>query len=177
MGERLNAQTKQLRRRCARLVAALALPEQCDTDIVLAAVSKQRDKTVVLHPMPGLISQPGSPCGVWLDTPDADHVFYEANTSALHQSMIVLHELGHVISNHPAQDGDFTYLTARLLPGLDPSMVSKVLTRGGYAIGTPEEDQAETIGTLLLERISRSDRAAPPATPQLDALSQALGRQ
>lgn len=172
----MNAETKELRRRCVALVAALDLPADCDTDAVLAAVSRQRDKSIVLHPMPGL-SQPGSPCGVWLDTPDADHVFYETQTSGLHQSMIVLHELGHVISNHPAQEGDFTYLTTRLLPGLDPSMVSRVLTRGGYAAGTPEEDQAETIGTLLLERISRSERAAPPATPQLDALSRALGGQ
>lgn len=167
--------TGSLRRRCDELICALGLPEPIEVSSLIAHVSQIRSRPIVLHPMPGL-SEPGAPCGVWLATDYTDHIFYETVTSTYHQTQIVLHDMGHVISNDPPREGEYEYLTRRLLPNLDPAMVKRVLMRGGF--NHPEEDRAEMIASLILERSTAWDPTMPVSeTPLLDALSQALGRR
>ena len=94
----------------------------------------------------------GSPSGMWVALPDADYVFFEQRTTPLHQRHIVLHELGHLISNHDAPPSMTDAASRMLLPHLDPSMVRRMLGRTYYS--AVEEQQAELIGTLIHERIS-----------------------
>ena len=84
-----------------------------------------------------------------LDLPEP---FDMERTTALHQRHIVLHELGHLISNHDAPPAMTDATSQVLLPHLDPSMVRRMLGRTYYSV--VEEQQAELVASLVHERIS-----------------------
>lgn len=74
----------------------------------------------------------------------------DTHASVWHRNLIVLHEVGHMLCGHPS-DGSWTAEEAgRLLPDLDPSLITAILGRHQYT--TPEEREAETIAGLILER-------------------------
>jgi hypothetical protein len=50
-----------------------------------------------VHPF---TSGPGIPCGLWLSTPRADHIFHEVDTTPWHRTHIALHELAHILLGH-----------------------------------------------------------------------------
>ena len=93
-----------------------------------------------------------------------DYIVYEAGTSRLHREHIILHEVGHLLSDH----GTTTVLEPRtsraLLPSLDPDLVDRVLGRTHYSAA--EEQEAELIASLILERASRWQLASDWASPE-----------
>ncbi|MFE2753099.1 hypothetical protein ACFXGA_13995 [Actinosynnema sp. NPDC059335] len=91
---------------------------------------------------------PDVPCGMWVSTADADHVFFTRGASALHQQNIVLHELGHMLCDHG------TDALSPLLGDLDPAVVRRVLMRTRYS--TLQEAEAELAAALILEEAGRS---------------------
>jgi hypothetical protein len=153
--------TRELRRRCAKLVDDLDIPVPFDVHELCARVAAKRGTSIELRaiPMPA-----GGPCGVWVSAAGRDFIFYERHTSGLHQEHIVLHEVGHFLSDHEAGtvlDPDISRL---LMPGLDPTVVARVLQRTHYS--ADNEREAEMIASLILERANRwrpmSEWAAPP---------------
>ena len=138
-----------VRRRSRALVAALDIPEPFDMDDFCRALGASRGRPLrrVAAELPT-----GSPSGMWVATPEVDYVFFEQRTTALHQRHIVLHELGHLISNHDAPPAMTDAASRMLLPHLDPAMVRRMLGRTYYS--AVEEQQAELIGSLIHERIS-----------------------
>ncbi len=118
-----------------------------------------------------------SPCGVWLALSDADYIFYEDGTTRLHREHIVLHELGHVLSDHvPTDLLDEEVITA-LMPDLDLRMVQRVLGRTSYS--AVEEQEAEMLASLVLENarratVARARTAAPEVANVLDRLESTL---
>jgi len=151
---------RELRRRCAALVADLPVPAPFDVGAFCAQLGRDRGRPI--HQLT-MDLPPGGPCGLLVSTQDADHVLVERRTSPWHQQNIALHELGHLLWGHDrvlSQDASLL-----LMPHLAPEMVSRVLARTAYS--NLEERQAELVASLILERVSRwsaeSTRTVPGA--------------
>jgi hypothetical protein len=57
-------------------------------------IPRRRNRMIFLHPF---TSGPGIPCGLWLGTARADHIFHEAGTTLWHRTHITLHEVAHML--------------------------------------------------------------------------------
>lgn len=168
---------RHVRRSCQLILRDVDIPEPFEVDAFARAVSRRRGRRLHLAPKGTDLG----PCGVWLALPDVDYVFFEAGTSGPHREHIILHELGHLLSDHQvSQVLDDRTLNA-LLPSLDPAMVRRVLGRTSYS--AIEEQEAEMIATLVLERAGRAPRprrrtGKPELSAVLDRLESTLsGRE
>ncbi|WP_375372014.1 hypothetical protein [Salinispora sp. H7-4] len=149
---------RQLRKRCKRLLAELALPEAFDMPDLCRFLGERRGRPIHLAP----ISLPvHTVCGMWVPTGTFDAVFYEQDTSPIHQMLIIGHELGHLLAGHRTAAVLAPDTAKLLLPDLDPRTVQRFLGRSTYA--AEAEREAEMIGSLLLRRVRDS---ATPAGPQ-----------
>ncbi|MGW0517410.1 ImmA/IrrE family metallo-endopeptidase [Crossiella sp. NPDC003009] len=153
-------------RECADIVNGLALPQPFDVQVLCDRVGDERGRPIFLAP----ISLPtGGPCGLWINTDPADYIFFEADTSPLHQRHIVLHELGHLLCDHHAAPVLTPDASRLLMPSLDPAMVRRVLGRGCYS--AVEEQQAEIIASMIIQRTSawtaEPVRPVPPEAAEL----------
>lgn len=143
---------EKLRRSCEAAVAALAMTVPFDHVAFTAALAGSRGRPIHLHPH----HSPPGPCGLWIALDDADHVYYDATTTPLHRQHIVLHELGHVVCDHRGS-GPGGEWVRRLMPGLNPAMVARVLGRSVY--GDEEEVEAEMFASVVVERATRLERS------------------
>lgn len=151
---------QQSRSECAALVAALWLPDPFDLPEFCSWFGRRQGREIVLlsHEM-----AVGGLCGTWMRTAKADYVFYEASTSKLHQTHIVLHELAHILRRHVPGSELSKDLVRSIAPGIKVSDVFRVLGRDSY--NDDDEFEAELIATLILRRIGRQRvREAPKAT-------------
>ncbi|MCP2329924.1 hypothetical protein G443_000194 [Actinoalloteichus cyanogriseus DSM 43889] len=144
-----------LRRRCEERVRQLdrsaGIPRPFDLTVFLDRLAHHRGRPITLHPSDHVA---GRACGMWLDLGDMD-VIAHARTTPLHVWHIVLHEVGHMISDHAgAHLLDRDFLRA-LAPDLDPDVVVRTLGRSSYS--AVEEQEAEMIASLILGRAG-----APP---------------
>lgn len=157
------------RRECEDLAAALDLPRPFDLAAFCASIGRQRGKPVHLMATP--MSMGGGLCGLWMGTANADYVFYEQDTTLLHQWHIVFHELGHILREHtPAR-----VLGADLAKVLAPHVETggeapRVLGRDAYT--DEDEYEAELIATFILRRVGEhpdaatsGDETTDPANP------------
>ncbi|MFC7277856.1 hypothetical protein ACFQS1_28035 [Paractinoplanes rhizophilus] len=139
---------KGLRWRSERRLRGIRVPRPFDLDAFCAEVAASRGRPLIRRPIPGLSAE--APCGMWIATGQADHVFYDPGTSPLHAEHIVLHELAHILCGHTGSAGAL----ARLFPDLDAATVSQVLGRVSYTC--EQEREAEMVASLI------RGRAAPP---------------
>lgn len=160
----------QSRRECATLVAALDLPVPFDLAELCARLGRQRGKPIVLMATPMAIS---TLCGLWLGTATADYVFYEQDTSVLHQQHIVFHEIGHILRRHAPNKVLNTDITRSLAPGIATGDVQRVLGRDTYS--DDDEYEAELIATLLLSRVGQLPGAAA-VPPSAETMQDAVAR-
>jgi hypothetical protein len=135
---------------CGALVAGLDIPEPFGLDSLCHSLGVQRARPIVLMPTAMVF---GNLCGLWLGTARADYVFYEEDTSRLHQAHIVCHELGHILRRHSASRTLDSEVARALTAALDVGEVQRVLGRETY--NDIQEYEAELIATLLLRRVSR----------------------
>lgn len=154
---------KTLQRQCEARLRTLALPPTLDLPALLERVSALRGRPIFVCPA----SARPAPCGVWIAAPGRDYIFYEADTTPLHQAHIVLHELAHVVCGHQAAQVLEPALLHALLPDLQPTILERVLRRASYE--TEQEQEAELLASLLLQRLPPSG----PTTP-VDAEAQAV---
>nr|WP_296064373.1 hypothetical protein [uncultured Actinoplanes sp.] len=152
---------ESLRRRCEARLRGLRIPSPFDLDAFCDEVAARRGRPLVRQAVPGLSAE--APCGLWVGTGRADHVFYDPGTSPLHAEHIVLHELAHILSGHSGRDAGL----ARLFPDLDPATVRRVLGRVSYT--TAQEREAEMMASLI------RGRPAPPPGTTLGRVAGALG--
>lgn len=124
------------RRRCQTRVDALELPAPFTLDACCRALGERRGRPIVLRPE--AMTQ-GGMFGIWMATAQADVVFYERDTSPLHQQHIICHELGHMIQRADS-----------------PRAAGSDLTLGHGDYGDREEYEAELFATLLTRRITRA---------------------
>lgn len=140
----------RVRQECADLVASLEIPVPFDLEILCRSVGERRGKPILLMPTAMVF---GNLCGLWLGTAKADYVFFEENTSRLHQQHIVCHELGHILRQHPVKKTLGAEIARALAPDVEPGEVQRVLGREAYS--DEHEFEAELIATLVLQRVSR----------------------
>jgi hypothetical protein len=147
-----------LRRRCERRLRGIRIPSPFDLDAFCTEVEAWRGRPLLRQPVPGLSS--GAPCGLWIGTATADHVFYDPGTSPLHAEHIQLHELAHILMGHRASamlgDRAAALPTGDLFPDLDPTTVRRVLGRVSYT--TAQEREAEMTASLIRGRSAGPDR-------------------
>lgn len=153
---------KHLRRQCEARLQALNLPVSLDARSLGDALAACRGRPLVLQP----VANGAGPHGVWVSGPTVDVIFYEQETSPMHQEHIILHELCHLLCDHrptPVSDPDYARL---LFPDLHPETVQHLLQRAGYS--TEEEREAELLASLILER-SVGTPPIGPAIPDAEA--------
>lgn len=148
------------RRECAALVAGLDLPAPFDLAVFCRRIGRQIGRDIVLMSHSMAI---GGLCGTWMRTAKADYVFYEQDTSLLHQQHIIFHEVGHILRSHTPGKELSQDLARTIAAGMKLSDVFRVLGRDSYT--DDDEFEAELIATLLLARIGRHPaRTEPRAT-------------
>ncbi|UGQ10972.1 hypothetical protein LO772_29855 [Yinghuangia sp. ASG 101] len=120
------------------------------------AVGAQRGRRIVRRPLP-LIDDREIPCGMWVATSTTDYIFTESDTPRSHRDHIVVHEIAHMLCGHASSiDAD---LAQFLLPTTNPTMIRLLMGRTGYA--TADEQEAEMMATLIMERAHRGVAPAP----------------
>jgi hypothetical protein len=139
---------RQLLKDVRARLAEVVIPHPFSIEAFCAHLARDRGRPLYLHVLPNPSGE-GEPCGMWLATAEADHVFHARGTSPLHQLNIILHEIGHMLCDHAGYGLDGS--AAALFPLLDPAMVQRVLLRSRYS--TPEEEAAELMAALILERV------------------------
>jgi hypothetical protein len=161
-----------VRRRCEARLRAVEIPDPFELRAFADVISRRRGRSLTL-----LAKQTSlGPCGVWLALPDADYVFYEPRTSALHQQHIILHELGHLLHEHEPSERLDDDVLQQLFPTLDAHVVRRVLGRSSYT--AVEEQEAEMVASLLSERTQRrvlTSRTVGPSDGVTDRLWSTLG--
>jgi hypothetical protein len=160
-----SASAKQIRRRCERLVDTLDIPKPFRVDELISRVAAHRGRPIDLR----AVSMPTeSPYGMWLPDADRDLIIFERNTSGLHQEHLKLHEVGHVLLNHPPTTAVLSPLIVQALwPDLDPAVVTQVLQRarcfvwpGRRPLPTLHPKRIRNASTWLTSRI-RAPRRGP----------------
>jgi hypothetical protein len=119
-------------------------------DVVEFAEALSAKRGIPLHLLPVTI-RPSDPCGLWLSTPEADFITYEAVTSRPHQHHIIAHELGHMIYGHKGISAANSVTAQLLFPDLDPGLVQDLLGRSGYT--ERQEQEAEMMATIIQDRL------------------------
>jgi hypothetical protein len=89
---------RRLRSRCRALLRELDVRPPLDVRELCGLLARRRSRPIrlVAHP----IKVPG-PFGLWFTTPSMDVIFYQRETTRPHQDHI-LHEIGHLIADHPS---------------------------------------------------------------------------
>ncbi|MFD6128799.1 regulator component [Streptomyces diastaticus] len=150
----------RLRSWCEEQIDLLKLPHRFSTRELREAIAEKRGKPIILRPLDtlGVID---APCGIRLETREADLLFYEEGTSVHHQRHILTHELCHVYCDHPGSL-EIDVQTARTL-GIDPTLVMRMSGRTSYS--TTHERQAEMMASVIRWRIYRA-RESPSLRPE-----------
>jgi len=144
----------ELRRRCEARLRTLDLPVPFEVRALCDALAAGRNRPILLQP----ITTPTGLSGLCLALPAADLILYEQQTSPLHQQQIILHEVCHLLCGHRlAQAGPAELPQAPFLH-LSQETVQRLLRRAGYS--AKDEQEAELLASLILERAAERPRAA-----------------
>ncbi|MFJ9027380.1 hypothetical protein ACIRQP_02425 [Streptomyces sp. NPDC102274] len=133
------------RRRMRAMVRELDLPQLSTVEELCAAVADRSGRPVQLVPRRMRVDEPS---GFVERRAESDVIYFEQETSGLHQAHIICHELAHLLCGHlaeaPAADEDTAHVE---LPTIDADMIRLVLGRSHYD-GAAEEE-AEILGAEL----------------------------
>lgn len=146
----------ELRARCAprveHVLRTIGLPNPWDIDEFCDRLERHRGRDIDLVPISWTV---GESTGVWQRRDTHDVIGYAENTSPVHQDHIILHEIGHVISEHRGRCVLSMREAQQRAPSLAPRAFAHLLDRISVEA---EEHEAETIATMLLARIARQSR-------------------
>ncbi|MFD5111293.1 hypothetical protein ACFWNG_03055 [Streptomyces sp. NPDC058391] len=133
------------RRRMRAMVRELDLPRMSTVEELCAAVADRAGRPVRLVPRRMRL---GEPSGFVERRADADLIYFEQETSGLHQAHIICHELAHLLCGHLAEAPAVDEATDQVeLPTLDADMIRLVLGRSHY--DGAAETEAEILGAEL----------------------------
>ncbi|MGK5630903.1 hypothetical protein [Streptomyces sp. URMC 123] len=160
---------RRLRRRCQKVIGDIALPEPFSAQRLCAQLAADRGRPLRLLTLP-TPTVPGTPSGIWLSAERGDYIFYDGQTSPLHQEHIIVHEIGHMVFDHCSAVDDRRLF--RHVDIADPESVRRILPRLRYS--DEQEQEAEMIASLILEAAGRVP--APTAlSGMLGGLESAMG--
>ena len=157
-----NVTLNELRKRCQARLRTLQLPIPFDVFAFAHSLASQRGRPIRVQSVATLFG----PHGLWLATEAADVIFYQQNTSPLHQDHIILHELSHLLCGHQAGRLAETDLPALLFPHISAGTVQRLLARTAYS--TDDEREAELLASLIRERAA-GQRITEPVTAPAEA--------
>lgn len=165
---------RRLRRTASQVLRDLDAPNPLDIYDLCRRFAEHRGRPLTVRT--AVIPVPG-PTGIWVDTVTGDHVFVQQNTTPVHQMLILVHELGHIIAGHNS-DPDET--CASLMGAVDPGMLEilgpdvprwtmlavddtspPARHRNNY--DDEQEQDAERIASVILEWSDRAKFTAPPS--------------
>ncbi|WP_214369791.1 ImmA/IrrE family metallo-endopeptidase [Pseudonocardia sp. H11422] len=154
-----------LRKRCASLVHQLdrnigGIPRPFDLNELLDRIEVARRRPIELH---ATYSDKNSPCGLLVREANQDIIVYADNTSTVHQTHIILHEIGHMVCEHRGDCRLSTGSLADVIPKERAQLAEHMLARSTYS--NEQEQEAEMVGTLI--RIA----AANPPNHLIDTAS------
>ncbi|MCQ4040695.1 toxin [Streptantibioticus rubrisoli] len=159
-GPATGRQLRRMRAACEALLDSLSVPDGCDIRQLCEHLGARRGRPIQLLPIelrsPGLY-------GLWLATDVMDLVVYEAHTSRPHREHIIAHELSHMICGHHSGGTMDDGMAGHLFPDIDPEVVRGMLRRSGYS--DHDEQEAETMASLILTRYRRHTAEPAPSTP------------
>jgi len=168
----------RLRARCRQQVNDLlghtGIPDPWDINEFLDRLELHRGRDIDLC---AITWSPGDSCGAWQQHPDYDVIAYAENTSGFHQDHIILHEVGHMISQHRGRCVFSQEQAQRIAPDLTPVALAHLLDRSG---AQAEEHEAETIAVLIHQRARVRPQPAidvlpPAADERLARVAQIFG--
>ncbi|MFF2348147.1 hypothetical protein ACFVVL_00065 [Kitasatospora sp. NPDC058115] len=171
----MSVRERDLRRSCKRLLRKLEIQPPLRVDELCRRLGEYRGKPIRLIPWP--LPVPG-PFGVWMSRDDDDCIFYQQETTRVHQDHIILHEIGHLLADHQ-DDGTGAGAAAAAFPDLGPEYPWEHRRRGFLRTCYDEDNEreAELVATILQEwAVVTGDLA--PRGPQATApgvLRSALG--
>lgn len=140
------------------MLGTVELPNPFDVRVLCDRIAAQRGRPIYLHPTDG-ISGTEAPCGTWLATDVGDHIFYEAATSPLHQTHIILHELSHMLLGHRSVLSGAAAPASNVFGSdIDPKTIQSMLARAAYT--TADERDAEQLASLIADRVSLAPSTA-----------------
>ena len=142
------------KRRLAAIVRELYIPVPFDLGHFVARLEHQRKRPIRLRPFS---SGPGVPCGLWIATAEADYVDDGQDTTPFHNTFIGFQESVHMLLEHRGLTA-WHNLARQVTPDVHPSLVRLILGRSAYA--TPEERDAETLASLILEQATAWPRTS-----------------
>lgn len=149
-GEPTKMHWRRLRRQCQKVINGITLPEPFSARELCDRLASGRERPVHLLPLP-TPTVPGTPSGMWLVAEHGDYIFYDAQTSHLHQEHIIVHEIGHMVCEHRPTGGDQSLY--RHIDIANPESIRHILPRIEYS--DEQEQEAEMIASLILEAAGR----------------------
>ncbi|MGH3830244.1 MAG: hypothetical protein ACRDRS_07280 [Pseudonocardiaceae bacterium] len=157
---------RELRRHCRRDLRALGIEPPLRVDVLCQRLGERRGRPIRLVSCP--LQVPG-PFGLWLATASTDYIFYQAETTRVHQDHIILHEVGHILADHRSDDTDDEYWQ-QIMPDLSLGVIRRALRRTHY--DTEQEQEAELVATIIMKwalvlDYVTSRRSAEPAVRRL----------
>ncbi|MFJ4321074.1 hypothetical protein ACIP46_38225 [Streptomyces lavendulae] len=160
---------RRLRRSCRRLLRKLDIQPPLRVEDLCRKLGEFRGKPIQL--IPWELPMPG-PFGIWMSRPSEDSIFYQKETTRLHQDHIILHEIGHILSEHSDDSTDGG------VPDLGPDFPRDLFSRGFRRTCYAEdyEREAELIATIIQEWtvVLGSVTGGTQDSSELSALNSAL---
>jgi hypothetical protein len=169
----------ETRARCQLILGSLDIPQPFDLPAFVASVASLRGRHISLTPFR---AGPDGLCGAWIRARSTDYIYYDDQTTPLHQAHIVLHEIAHMLLGHHSA-GPTLLPGPRPLAGPGPGAADAEPESGG-SYAAAQEREAETLASMILERAGRrparlpADRkpaGEPPAALATDRPGQAAG--
>jgi hypothetical protein len=139
-----------VRARCRKALAQLDIVAEPARQLTIADLRDrvQRLRGRPLHLMP-VVTGPGWPSGMWVETEHADLVLFDAETSPLHMVSIIAHEIGHIVLGHagaPPRSAAHS-----MLGRFDTEdSAAAVMLRTGFV--DHDEHEAEVFATMVCAR-------------------------
>ncbi len=160
---------RQLRERYGPLVADIPLPDPFSLAEFSRVLAARRGRAIHVRPLPAEVDAHwDAPCGLWLPTGRADHIWYSTIGGPFQAEHAVFHEFAHLLRRHVPRA-----LPADLVASLTPhlSAATRQLITGGRArteYSDPEEAEAEAMATLWRQQIRRAHPVAASAADRVE---------
>ena len=137
------------------LLSQVGLPDPFDVHEFCRRVAEHRDWPLLLVPQPaGSMTEAA---GLLIGLRDRDEIHYVADTSTYHQQVIILHEVGHLVSEHT---GVHEPLPMELLgDDWDSRVLERLRARRRY--DDDDERAAESFAMAVLDRVAQQGGKAP----------------
>ena len=160
---------RQLRDHYGPLVADVPVPDPFSLEDFRRALAGRRGRPIHLSPLPADVDAHwDAPCGLWLPTSRADHIWYSTLVGPFQAEHSVFHEFAHLLRRHlpralPAE------LVASLTPHLSPQTRELITAgRGRTEYSDPEEAEAEAMATLWRHQIRRTRPHTPTPADRVE---------